>query len=317
MNRRMRVLIVGCGRIAGEYNQPGDPAVLTHAAAYRRLDAQLIGCCDRDGERAERFARRWGIQQFGDHLPTLLRQTSPEVVSLCTPPQGRLSSLETILEADCVRAVLLEKPVAATVQEAKHILECAEAVKRPVLVNYFRAFDPFYRDLAQRCHAGEFGPLCEGAIRYYGTALANASHMLERLLAMCGSPTELSRLGGEADHPIFELRFGAARVVFLPTMGCTYAPIECDLLFKARRVRVIDSERRIECFEARPDPLFPAFFNLVPDQGRDRCTPSHESIVYAVEATLRAADGEPVEPDILRRGVEVTQILETVGASGA
>jgi len=50
-------LIVGCGRIAGGFNDADESAVLTHALAYRRLGVTLAGCCDRDPARAARLGR--------------------------------------------------------------------------------------------------------------------------------------------------------------------------------------------------------------------------------------------------------------------
>ena len=91
-----RVVIVGCGRIAGGFKALRG-RVATHAAAYRKRGAALVGCCDVDRARAKRFARRWGIEVSGDDLATVLTRTAPQVVSVCTPPDGRAAVLEAVL----------------------------------------------------------------------------------------------------------------------------------------------------------------------------------------------------------------------------
>jgi hypothetical protein len=314
MQPETRVVIVGCGRIAGDFNDRGG-RVMTHAAAYRARGASLVGCCDVDRARAERFARRWGIEVSGDDLGAVLSRTKPEVVSVCTPPDGRAAVLETVLATPCIRAALVEKPLATKAAEAEHIRDLAREAGRPTLVNYFRAFDPFYRALAADCVAGRFGRFCEGTLRYYGSALANASHLLERVVAMFGAPSAVKRLGGDHAAPLFELRVGDARVLAMPTEGARYSPIELDLLFETHRVRVIDSERRVEVFRSRPDPDYEGFENLVPEAGWSGGAPSHESILYAVDETLRAAAGHPgAAGDLLDRAVLVTRILEEIGA---
>jgi len=309
-----RVVIVGCGRIAGDFNDRGG-RVMTHAAAYRERGAALVGCCDVDRARAEGFARRWGIEISGEDLGAVLERTRPQVVSVCTPPDGRAAVLETLFATRSVRAVLLEKPLATKAADAEHIRDLAREAGRPTLVNYFRAFDPFYRALARDCAGGRFGRFCEGTLRYYGGALANASHLLERVVAMFGPPSAVKRLGGDDAAPLFELRVGDARVASLPTEGAHYSPIELDLLFQTHRVRVIDSERRVEVFCSRPDPDYDGFENLVPDPSWSGGVPSHESILYAVDETLRAAAGHPNAADeLLDRAVLVTRILEEIGA---
>src|SRR5262245_11204969 len=120
MTPDMRVVIVGCGRIAGGYNDRGGP-VITHAAAYRQRGAALVGCCDTDSERAQRFAQRWRVQASGGDLKTILERTEPHVVSVCTPPEGRTTILETVLATRSVRAVLVEKPIAAKASEAEQV----------------------------------------------------------------------------------------------------------------------------------------------------------------------------------------------------
>ena len=285
MHGETRVVIVGCGRIAGGFNDRGG-RVVTHAAAYRERGTALVGCCDVDRARAERFARRWRIEVSGDDLSAVLARTEPQVVSVCTPPDGRAAVLETVFAARSVRAVLIEKPIAAKAGEAEHIRELVREAGRPTLVNYFRAFDPFYRDLARECAGGGFGRFCGGAVRYYGSAIANASHMLERVVAMFGPPSAVKRLGGGSVAPVFELLVGDARLVASSTEGCRYSPVELDLLFET----------------------------LVPDTGWRGGAPSHESILYAVDEILRAAAGHSAAGDLLDRAVLVTRILEDIGA---
>ena len=308
-----RVVIVGCGRIAGGFKDLRG-RVATHAAAYRKRGAALVGCCDVDRAQAERFARRWGIEISDDDLGAVLARTQPQVVSVCTPPDGRAAVLKTVLASPSVRSVLVEKPLAMKAAEAEHIRDLVREAGRPTLVNYFRAFDPFYRKLARAHQLGRFGRFGEGTIRYYGSALANASHLLERVVAMFGPPSDVKRLGGEPSAPLFELRVGAARVLAMPTEGARYSPVELDLLFERRRVRVIDSEGRVEVFRSRPDPDYEGFENLVRDARWSGGKPSHESILRAVDETLRAAAGGPAADELLERAVLVTRILEEIGA---
>lgn len=306
-------LIVGCGRIAGGFNDADESAVLTHALAYRRLGVGLVACCDRDAARAARFAQRWEIPRHGSDAAALLGATRPDLVSLCTPPSEACPLLEVVLAAPGVRGVLVEKPLGGTAEEARRIATLAGRDGRPLLVDYFRAFDPFYDRLLGEVRGEGFGAFREGTARYYGAADVNAVHWLERVIALFGPPVSATRLGGAKDSPRFEVRFQEGPVLFLPSDGCQYAPFELDLLFERRRVRVVDSERRVEHFRSDPDPRFPGYWNLAADDPWPGSAPSPESVLLAVRALLAAASGMPVDwRGLLERSAAVTDLLEQI-----
>ena len=313
METEARALIVGCGRIAGGFNEANEDNVLTHVVAYRKLGAVVVGCCDVHADKAEHFAKRWGIQESGTDLTHLLSRTQPDVVSVCMPEHGRLEIIREVLACAGVRCLLVEKPLVTDSIEARELLELAESGDCVVLVNHLRAFDPFYQKLETECRQGELQPLCEGIARYYGTASTNACHWVERLLAMFGEPTASRRLGGDAQTPVFELQFGRGRVVFVPSIGCEYSPFELDLLFERKRVRIIDSERRVETFTTKPDSRFHGFANLVVELRWPHLHPSHDNMIRSVQAAMSAARGDQVAwRDLLERAVKVSEILEEI-----
>lgn len=306
-----KAFIVGCGKIAGGFNHTDESAVLTHALAYRRLGAKITGCVDRSEAQAVQFAARWQVPHHGSDLAAVLQAAAPEVVSICTPPEGRAEALEIILRSPSVKAVLIEKPLASNAAEARKLRDLAKQVKMPLLVNYFRAFDPFYQKLEAEFQAGVFGRFCSGTTRYYGAAEATASHGLERLFALLGSKAGIRHLGGTAASPFFELDFAGSSIQFLPSPGSDFSPFELDLLFERCRLRIVDSERRVEFYQSRPDPLFAGFNTLAPQNLWDGLVPSHESVLHAVQAALTAAQsGGEGWQDLLDRAVAVTESLE-------
>ena len=306
----MNALIIGCGKIAGGFNQTDESAVLTHAVAYRRLGVEITGCVDRHAPSAAAFATRWHIPHHGDNLATVLQASQPDVVSLSTPPEGRAEALEIILQFPGIRAVLIEKPLAATISEARRVRDLAQQKNIPLVVNYLRAFDPFYQKVAQEFRAGTFGQYRSGTARYYGSAESNASHWLERVFALFGLQCTSRRLGGTKTEPLFELTFADRSLQFLPSPGSDFCPFELDLLFDHSRLRIVDSERRVEFSRSRPDPSFPGYAILAPESLWDGMAPSHESILQAVQSTLEAAAGcETGWQGLLDRAVAAAECL--------
>lgn len=304
-----RVLIFGCGRVAGGFNEADENAPISHVAAYRAVGLPIAGCCDIDSSKAGRFARRWNIASWGDNPASMLLETNPSIVSICTPPSATLPLLEAAMNCSSVRAVLVEKPMATCAREARAI--AALASDKPLLVNYQRAFDPFYQRLEALVVSGDIGiPQCVTA-RYYGTVHATASHWLERVLAMLGSDCTVRNLGGMADSPLFEIRFPGANAIFIPTTGCAYSPFELDVLFERGRIRVIDSERRAEQFHIVPDPQFADYFTLSPTPAVDDLPLDSGSLLAVVRAVADAAVGRPANwRPLLARAVRVIEILD-------
>jgi len=105
--------VIGCGTIS-----------VVHLEAVRNLQgADLVAVCDADPDRVGAAARQYEVAGFTDHRQ-LLDEVRPDVVHVCTPHDQHVP-----VALDCLEAgvnVLLEKPVAATVEEAERLIEAAD-----------------------------------------------------------------------------------------------------------------------------------------------------------------------------------------------
>ncbi len=306
----MRTVIVGCGQIAGGYNEQSESEILTHVLAWRSLGVDIVGCCDIRPEQAEAFASRWGIPQWRTELSLLLADTRPDIVSLCTPAAAQQASVAALVASPSVKAALVEKPLGASARDAEAVARMLVQWARPAIVNYYRAFDPAYQQLAYEAHAGTMGALRRVVACYYGAARTNASHLLERVLATAGPSGEAFRVGARGESPMFIVPFAGGEAVFVPVRDTDYAPLEMDFLFERGRHRMIDSEQRAERYEAVPDPNFPGFVTLGP--GVPALAPTFRAFRRPFEALARAACGAPLEVDTIGAGVQVTRILDAV-----
>ncbi len=310
----VRVLIVGCGRIAGGFNEASQAEILTHVLAYRDAGAEIVGCCDIDASIAHAFALRWQVPHDGADLNALLATVQPDVVSVSTPPTAQETVINSAIAASCVRALLVEKPFGRDGASAARILTQLRQWNRPAVVNFFRAFDPCYRQVSTEAKSGRLGVLRYVVARYYGAARTNASHLIERILDIADgrlrSPEVLS--GGDTESPTFLIPFdGGGEAVFLPSSGLPYAPFELDLLFDRARLRIIDSEGRLERFEVVPDPHYPGYETLA--ASAPGVSPSIASFAAPFHAIVGSVRGEcPTDFSIVERGAAVTNILDQV-----
>jgi len=125
----MRVGIVGCGKIADG-----------HAEQLRAIGgADLVAACDREPLMVERFAQRWnGVAAHAD-MAEMVRAERLDVVHIVTPPDSHVQLACQAMELGC--HVFLEKPFALDAAGTRRILECAQATRRKIGVNYLYNFE--------------------------------------------------------------------------------------------------------------------------------------------------------------------------------
>ncbi|MEV0384883.1 Gfo/Idh/MocA family oxidoreductase [Nonomuraea sp. NPDC050643] len=109
-----RIGILGSGNIFGRY--------VTGLARYPELEIVRVG--DIDADRARRAAEEHGIPMWGDG-EELYGDDSIDIVVNLTPPAHHASTAIRALESG--KHVYVEKPLAATVAEARKVLAAAEA----------------------------------------------------------------------------------------------------------------------------------------------------------------------------------------------
>ncbi len=120
-----------------------------HAEKYAALPGvEFVAVVDIDPERARRAAARFGCRAYTDHrqLPAGL-----DVASVVVPTREHY-----VVARDLLRAgvhVLVEKPIAVTVREARELVALAEARDRVLQVGHLERYNPIVRALVG--HAGE------------------------------------------------------------------------------------------------------------------------------------------------------------------
>ncbi len=319
----IRVLIAGCGRIAGGYNEADESSVLSHVVALRRAGATVVACVDQDAARAGRFAARWGIDRHGADLTDALERFAPDLVIDCTPPGARLAVVSAALAAPSVRALLVEKPLGASASEAAALCAAIRAAGKPVVIGYQRAFDACYREAETLVRRGDLGRLHRVTALAYGGALANMSHLLERVIAMIGHPREAALIGEplreDAGDPglSFNATFDDEVVgIFLAVPRAGPALIELDLIGSEGRLRIIDSERRVELSRARASadgvarPVEPVVPPGLP-------APDWEAIRHVVDAALAATREPTPHAALVERAAETVILIDSLRVAGS
>ncbi len=142
--KKIRVAVIGVGNM-GQH----------HARIYSSLPGvKLIGVCDTDGKRAESIALKYNCL-FETDYQNFLRKEKIDAVSIVVPTSLHCQIACKVLDMGI--HVLLEKPIASSVVEAKKIIDLAEKNKKILMVGHIERFNPAVVKLKQLITEGKIG----------------------------------------------------------------------------------------------------------------------------------------------------------------
>jgi predicted dehydrogenase len=195
--QKIRFGILGCGTI-------GD----VHARAIMALkEAELIAVCDANRDRANDYAKKYGVKFYLSFEDMLL---DPEIdaVTICTPSGMHAEQAITALKAG--KHVLLEKPMALNSKDAKRICDEAQKTNKLLSVVFQMRYTDDIRYLKKIIEDGKLGQLvfCDLYMKYWrspdyfkvspwrgtfamdgGGALMNQGiHGIDIMHYLCGEP---------------------------------------------------------------------------------------------------------------------------------
>jgi myo-inositol 2-dehydrogenase / D-chiro-inositol 1-dehydrogenase len=117
--------VIGCGKAAN----------LLHLAALERLPQyHVVAAADTHSSRLEYVSRRFGIPNCFDDYRALLNSKEVEAVLVLTPTQSHAEIGSAAIDAG--KHVLMEKPLALTLEECDRLIEKAKVSSGKVMVGF-------------------------------------------------------------------------------------------------------------------------------------------------------------------------------------
>ena len=139
-----------------------------HAEMYASTDgAELLGIADLQGDRAKEVAKALNVRAYAN-VDDLLADPTVEAVSICTNDERHVEP--TLAAFGAGKHILLEKPIATTLEDADKIIHAAEAQDRCFLVGHILRFEKRYAEAARLTAAGEIGDVVSIFSRRLGAA---------------------------------------------------------------------------------------------------------------------------------------------------
>ena len=197
MNTKFKVLLIGCGNMAGGYDllQPEEALPLGHAKAFRQHGGfELTTCIDPNTALRQAFQSRWQVPHGYASWQDLPHQVgSFDVISICSPTGFHAEDIQAALALK-PRMIFCEKPV--TLQLAQTQQAVTDCARQQVLlaVNHSRRWSPEVLQLKQNLAQGQWGVVRSVSAVYNKGMLNNGSHMMDLLLNLFG-PLLITHVG--------------------------------------------------------------------------------------------------------------------------
>jgi predicted dehydrogenase len=185
-----------------------------HIQAHRRVGkSEVVALCDMNPERLEAASKRSGIERVYRSAEELCAQADIEAVSVNTGDQFHMAPFLAAVRHG--KHVLVEKPLANTVDQVRTIIEATRAAdpKLKLAVGYILRFNPVFEAIHALCCTGKMGQV------YYmeGDYIHNLLYQAKQTDTFTGVNWYLEYekpIVGGGSHPLDLLRwFSGAQVV--------------------------------------------------------------------------------------------------------
>ncbi|WP_262328316.1 Gfo/Idh/MocA family protein [Carboxylicivirga litoralis] len=146
MLKRIKWGIIGCGNVTEVKSGP----------AFNKVSGSSLQIVmRRDGSLAESYASRHGVPQWTNRADDIINNPDINAIYIATPPGVHADYAIRAMQAG--KAVYVEKPMAATYEQAQQMLQVSQATGVPLFVAYYRRTLPGFLKVKELINDGVIG----------------------------------------------------------------------------------------------------------------------------------------------------------------
>ncbi len=150
-----RVAVIGVGMMGRN-----------HVRVYSEMpNVELVAVVDQNTALAEPLSSMYHIPLFSD-FREMVEKVKPDAVSVAVPTEFHYEVVKELLQMNC--NVLVEKPIAATLEQARELLNLADRYNCVLTVGHIERFNPAIVELKRRLDSGELGRVFQVHARRVG-----------------------------------------------------------------------------------------------------------------------------------------------------
>lgn len=260
----IKCAIIGCGQIAGGYDNPSETHLIrTHAKAIQKNPrTELIAVCDTNHEIAKSFASRWGALRSYTDVKSLFKEEEIDLLSICSPTKTHFQILKQGLSAK-IPCIWLEKPATNSLEQLEELIQLSKGTSSQVHLNYFRRYDQGFqraKDIIRK------DKVLSVTAHYTKGLHHNGSHLLNLLFWWFGNFKNFhsGQILHDSHFPAVSgtLELTQASVDLKAYDYNLFEIFELDIILQGSRIRVIDGGQKIEFYTVQESPYYSAYHNF-------------------------------------------------------
>jgi predicted dehydrogenase len=219
--------VIGLGQIGQgyDYNCNDGSLIITHSSGYRFHNSfNLVAGVDNDNDACLMFEKKYKASAF-TCVHEMMEKFHPDVISIATSTNTHFDIFNLII-THSPKAILLEKPIAEKLDQARNIISAAKDRDVALFINYLRRFEPGTNKLKDMISSGLIGDIYKGNVWYCKGLKNNGSHFIDLLMYLFGDVENVKMmnrgrsfdsLGYKDVEPDFLLEFKGSNIVFQST----------------------------------------------------------------------------------------------------
>jgi len=155
MPKRLKCAVIGVGKMG-----------INHVRVYASIpQVKFVGIGEVNKTLGEKVASQYGLNHYTDYKDLIMAE-QPDLVSICVPTSFHYQVASYFLRKNI--NILLEKPIATTVDEAKALVALAKKYKTSLLVGHIERFNPAVKKVKQIINSGKIGKVTSIIARRVG-----------------------------------------------------------------------------------------------------------------------------------------------------
>lgn len=152
--KKIKIGIVGCGRLAQHYNKIFESGVVKYF--------EIIAVCDKNIDRAKDYAKLYNCKFF-ENLSEMVRNDRPDLVIILTPSGEHFNDAKISLEMGC--HTLVEKPITMLPNQGEELEQISKTSKLMYGVVFQNRLNPAIQLLEKELKSKNFGKIITSSIR--------------------------------------------------------------------------------------------------------------------------------------------------------
>ena len=241
-----KVLLVGLGQIAVGYDMDLEETEFcyTHARAFtQHKDFILAGGVDIDEKKRKRFTDKYSVASY-ENIDNALEEEKPNIVVICTPTKEHASTLKVVANFKSVEAIVCEKPISFSIEEAEKMVEECKNNNVKLYINYMRRSESAVKQIKSRIERGEIRKPIKAMIWYSKGFFHNGSHFMDLLKYWLGPVVKSKLIAAEIndyeklDYDVDAyVEFQKGKGVFMSCWESAYSHYTVELICQNGRLR--------------------------------------------------------------------------------